>query len=95
VVNDAADHTQFLQTDDKAADQQIGAQIISTASHWEGPRLVTEYTLSNRQKLVFTYNLLAASKQLVLRIRLDDVERRRVVAQELKFVYTLAPTPTK
>jgi hypothetical protein len=95
VVNDAADHTQFLQTDDNTADQQIGAQTIPTASHWEGQRLVTEYTLSNRQKVVFTYNLLAASRQLVLRVRLDDVENRRVVAQELKFVYTLAPAATK
>jgi hypothetical protein len=91
VVNDALDHTQFLTTDDKPADQQIGAQTISTATHWEGTHLVTEYTLSDRHKLVFTYTLLAETKQMVLRVRLDDTERRRVVGQEVKLAYTLAP----
>jgi hypothetical protein len=95
VINDAADHTQFLESDDSTANQQIGTQTISAATHWEGPHLVSEYTLSSRQKLVFTYTLLAASKQMVLRVRLDDTERRRVLAQELKFVYTLVPAAAK
>jgi hypothetical protein len=95
VINDAADHTQFLETDESAANQTIGAQTISSMTHWEGALLVTEYTLSSREKLVFTYSLLAATKQMVLRVRLDDTERRRAVGQELKFVYTLAPASTK
>jgi len=95
VINDALDHTQFLTTDDKPADQQIGAQAISTATHWEGTHLVTEYTLSDRHKLVFTYTLLAETKQMVLRVRLDDTERRRVVGQEVKLAYTLAPAAAR
>jgi len=91
VINDALDHTQFLTTDDKPADQRIGAQTISTATHWEGTHLVIEYTLSDRHKLVFTYTLLAETKQMVLRVRLDDTERRRVVGREVKLAYTLTP----
>jgi hypothetical protein len=93
VINDALDRTQFFQTDDSTNDHQVGLASISSTTHWEGPRLITEYTLSSRQKLVFTYALLAATKQMVLRVRLDDTERRRAVGSELKFVYTLAPSP--
>jgi hypothetical protein len=92
VINDAQDHTQFFQTNDSSNDQQVGLATIPSTTHWEGPRLVTEYTLSSRQKLVFTFTLLAATKQMVLRVRLDDTERRRVISQELKLVYTLAPS---
>jgi hypothetical protein len=92
VINDARDHTQFFQTDDSPAHQEVGPATIDGTTHWEGSRLVTEYTLSGREKLVFTYTLLAPTKQMVLRVRLDDTERRRVIGRELKLVYTLAPS---
>jgi hypothetical protein len=92
VINDAQDHTQFFQTDDSTNEHQVGAAAVSSTTHWEGPRLITEYALSSRQKVVFTYTLLAATKQMVIRVRVDDTERRRVVSQELKLVYTLAPS---
>jgi len=95
VINDAQDHTQFFQTDDTTNDHQVGAAAISSTTHWEGSRIVTEYTLSSRQKLVCTYTLLAATKQMVIRARVDDTERRRVVSQELKLVYTLAPSASQ
>jgi hypothetical protein len=95
VINDAQNHTQFFQTDDSTSDQEIGQLKIPSTTHWEGSHLVTEYTLSSREKLVFTYTLLPATKQMVRRVRLDDTERRRVVGQELKLVYTLAPSTAK
>jgi hypothetical protein len=95
VINDAQDHTQFFQTDDTTNNHDVGLAAITSTTHWEGPRLVTEYTLSSRQKLAFTYTLLAATKQMVLRVRLDDTERRRTISQELKLVYTLAPSVPK
>jgi hypothetical protein len=95
VINDALDHTQFLQTSDTSTNQDVGPVSIACTTHWEGPRLVTEYTLSDRQRLVFTYTLLEATKQMVLRVRLDDTERRRVISRELKLVYTLAPPQPK
>jgi hypothetical protein len=91
VINDAQDRTQFFQTDDSGNDHQVGLATVTSTTHWEGPRLVTEYALSSRLKLVFTYTLLAATKQMVLRVRLDDTERRRVIGSELKLVYTPAP----
>jgi hypothetical protein len=91
VINDARNQTQFFQTNDSTDDQRLASATISSRTHWEGSRLVTEYALSSRQKLVFTYTLLAATKQMVLRVTLDDTERRRVVGHELKLVYTLAP----
>jgi len=93
VINDAQDRTQFFQTDDSTNDHQVGLASISSTTHWEGPRLVTEYALSSRLKLTCTYALLAATKQMVLRVRLDDIERRRAAGSELKLVYTLAPSP--
>jgi hypothetical protein len=92
VINDAQDHTQFFQTDDSTNEHQVGAAAISSTTHWEGSRLITEYALSSRLKLVFTFTLLAASKQMVIRVRVDDTERRRVASQELKLAYTLAPS---
>jgi hypothetical protein len=91
VINDAQDRTQFFQTDDSTNDHQVGLASISSTTHWEGPRLVTEYALSSRLKLTSTYTLLAATKQMVLRVRLDDTERRRVIGSELKLVYMLGP----
>ena len=91
VINDAQDHTQFFQTDDSTNDHEVGLATITSTTHWEGSHLVTEYNLSSRLKLVFTYTLLAPTKQMVLRVRLDDTERRRAISQELKLVYTLAP----
>jgi hypothetical protein len=91
VINDALDHTQFFQTSDSPANQDVGPVTIVSTTHWESSRLVTEYTLSSREHLVFTYTVLAATKQMVLRVRLDDTERRRTIGRELKLVYTLAP----
>jgi len=95
VINDALDHTQFFQTDDSANDHQVGPVTITSTTHWEGPRLVTEHALSSRLKLTSTYTLLAATKQMVLRVRLDDTERRRVIGSELKLVYTLGPSASQ
>ncbi|MEP7307836.1 MAG: hypothetical protein ABJA98_20220 [Acidobacteriota bacterium] len=89
VINDAQDRTQFFQTDDSGNDHQVGLATVTSTTHWEGPRLVTEYALSSRLKLALTYTLLAATKQMVLRVRLEDTERRRVIGSELKLVYSL------
>src|SRR5207249_8807225 len=95
VINDARNETQFFQTTDSPDENHVGSATVTSTTHWEGARLVTESALSSRQKLVFTYTLLTATKQMVLRVRLDDTERRRVIGRELKLVYTLAPASPK
>ena len=68
---------------------------VTSTTHWEGARLVTTYTLSSRQQLVYTFTLLSATKQLVLRVRRDITDERRGSGPELKLVYVLMPAPSK
>jgi hypothetical protein len=95
VINDAKDHTQFFQTTGSTDDHQLGSVTVSSTTRWDGPRLVTEYSLSSRQKLVYTFTLLPATRQLVLRVRLDATEGRRTEGPELKLVYKLTPSETR
>jgi hypothetical protein len=95
VINDAKDHTLFFQTTGSTDDHQLGSVTVSSTTRWDGARLVTEYTLSSRQKLVETFTLLPATRQLVLRAKLDATEGRRVDGPELKLVYKQAPSETK
>jgi hypothetical protein len=90
VINDAHDQTQFFKTDGSLEDHQLGSVMVSSTTHWEGPRLVTSYVLSSRQQLVCTYTVLPATKQLVLRVRRDVTEVQRGTRPELKLVYVLA-----
>ena len=53
VINDAQNHTQFFQTTGSPDDHQLGSVTVSSTTHWDGSRLVTEYSLSSRQKLVY------------------------------------------
>jgi hypothetical protein len=86
VINDAKDHTQFFQTTGSTDDHQLGTVTVSSTTRWDGPRLITEYSLSSRQKLVYTFTMLPATRQLVLRVRLDATEGRRTEGAELKLV---------
>jgi hypothetical protein len=94
VINDAQNQTQFFQTNDSTDENHVASATVTSTTHWEGSRLLTEYALSSRLKLVFAYSLLAATKQMVLRVRLDDTQRR-VTGQELKLVYSVAPASPK
>jgi hypothetical protein len=95
VINDAQNHTQFFQTTGSTDDHPLGSVTVSSTTRWDGSRLVTEYSLSSRQKLVYTFTQLPATKQLVLRVKLDASEGRRVDGPELKLVYKLTPSESK
>jgi hypothetical protein len=87
VVNDSLDHTQFFQTTGSTDDHDLVATKISSTTHWEESRLVTEYELSSSRKVMYTYALLPASKQMVLRIRLEGDLGQRGTGPEVKLVY--------
>jgi hypothetical protein len=89
VINDAQNQTQFFKTDGSLDEHQLGSVMVSSTTHWDGPRLVTSYTLSSRQQLVCTFTVLPATKQLVLRVRRDVTEVQRGTGPELKLVYGL------
>jgi len=91
-VSDAQGKTRFLKTDGGTDQNQLGGAVIDSTSHWEGPRLVTEYTVGTSRKLVYTFTLLAATKQLVIRIRVEDSQNPRAAGPEVKLVYTPAST---
>jgi hypothetical protein len=95
VVNDAQNQTQFFKTDGSVDEHHLGSIDVTSTTHWEGSRLVTAYALNSRQQLVYTYTLLPATKQLVLRVRRDLTEVQRGAGPELKLVYTLMSSPSK
>jgi hypothetical protein len=91
VVNDARDHTLFFRTDGSPEENHMGSVTLTSTTRWDGSRLVTEFALSNRQTLVYTYTMLPATKQLVLRVRRQAAEQR-ANGPELKLVYNLTPS---
>jgi hypothetical protein len=91
VVSDAKNQTQFLKTDGSTSENHLGSVTVSSTTRWDGSRLVTTYPLGGSDQLVYTYTLLSATKQLVLRVRHDAAEGQRGGSPELKLVYTLEP----
>ena len=87
VINDSLDHTQFFQTTGSADEHQLASTKVTSTTRWEESRLVTEYDLGSR-KLVYTYALLPATRQMVLRVRLEGNAGRRATGSEIKLVYT-------
>jgi hypothetical protein len=51
--------------------------------------MVTAYTISPTRELVFTYILVPATKQMALRVKLEDSGRQRADVPELRLVYRL------
>jgi hypothetical protein len=91
-ITDALGHTQVFQTTGEKDQHQLATVGVESTTHWDGSRLVTEYTLSDRAKLVLTYTLLPNTKQLVVRINLQAGSTRRGGGSEVKLVYDLGPS---
>jgi hypothetical protein len=92
VINDSLDHTQFFQTTGGSDEHPLASTKITSTTHWEESRLVTEYDLGSR-KLVYTYALLPATRQMVLRVRLEANAGGRATGSEIKLVYTQPAVP--
>ena len=90
VVTDAQEHAAFCHTTGEKEDQLQGGVTIPSLTKWDGAHVVTEYDLSSRRRLMFTYTLLPATKQLVLRVRLDADSGPRGNGSELKLVYKMS-----
>jgi hypothetical protein len=90
VVNDSLDRTQFFQTTGSTDEHDLVSTKVSSTTHWEDSRLVTEYDLSSSRKLMYTYALLPATRQMVLRVRLEANGSQRPTGPEVKLVYTQA-----
>ncbi len=86
VVNDAQNHTLFLHTTGVNDDNNVGATTISSSTHWDGSRIVSECVLGSRLTLVYTYTLLPNTKQLVVRVSRQAGDRQRA-GQDVRLVY--------
>ena len=86
VINDAKNHTVFLHTTGMREENHVGAATISSSTHWDGSRLVTECVLGSRLTLVYTYTLLPNAKQLVVRVA-RQVDDRQRAGQDVRLVY--------
>lgn len=86
VVNDAQNHTLFLHTTGVNDDNHVGSTTISSTTHWDGSKIVTECVLGSRLTLVYTYTLLPNTKQLVVRVSRHAGDRQRA-GQDVRLVY--------
>jgi hypothetical protein len=88
-VTDAQGRSRLLPTDGTKTQYAFGTTTIDSTTRWDGPHMVTVYTISSTRDLVFTYILVPASKQMALRIKLDESGRQRTDVPELRLVYKL------
>jgi hypothetical protein len=92
-VTDAQGRSRLFPTDGSKTQHALATTTIDSTTSWDGPRIVTLYTIGPARELVFTYTLVPATKQLVLRVRLDESGRPRADVPELRLVYKLKPAP--
>jgi hypothetical protein len=89
-ISDAQGKTRFLKTDGGTDQNQLASSTIESTTRWEGSRLITDYTLGTSRMLAYTFTLLPATKQLVIRIKLEDSQNPRAAGPEAKLAYTLS-----
>jgi hypothetical protein len=93
-VTDALGRSHLYMTDGTKAAQAFGTTTTDAVTKWDGPHMVTDFTIGPSHDLIFTYILVPATRQLALRIQLDDAGRARADVPELKLVYKLRPAPS-
>ena len=89
-VTDAQGRSRLFPTDGTKTQHAFATSTIDSTTRWDGPHMVTVYTISSTRDLVFTYILVPATKQMALRIKLDESGRQRTDVPELRLVYRLA-----
>ena len=88
-VTDALGRSRLFPTDGTKTQHAFATSTIESTTKWDGPHMVTAYTISSTRDLVFTYILVPATHQMALRIKLDDSGHQRVDVPELRLVYKL------
>lgn len=94
-VTDAQKQSHLFPTDGSKTPQAFATTTIDTVTKWDGPHMVTAYTIGPSHDLLFTYILVPATKQMALRVQLDESGRARADVPELKLVYKLKAAPAK
>jgi hypothetical protein len=86
-ITDAAGRSHLFPTDGTKTAMALATATVSSVTRWDGPHMVTVFTIGPAEDLVFTYILVPATSQMALRIRLDESGRPRGDVPELRLVY--------
>jgi len=86
-VTDAQQRSHLFPTDGTKTPLALATTSVDTVTNWDGPHMATIVTVGPMRDLVFTYTLVPATKQMALRIRLDEGGRARADLPELRLVY--------
>jgi hypothetical protein len=90
VVQDALKRSLTFPTDGSKTANNLADNVIESTTHWSDGRLVTEYAVADRLTLVYTYTLLAATNQLVLRVARKEGNGLQTFDPDVKLVYVRA-----
>jgi hypothetical protein len=90
-VTDAQGRSRLFPTDGSKTQHALATTTVESTTRWDGPHMVTIYTIGPAHELVFTYVLVPATKQMALRIRMDESGRPRADVPELRLIYKLKP----
>jgi hypothetical protein len=94
-VTDAQGRSRLFPTDGSKTQHALATTTVDSTTKWDGPHLVTIYTIGPARELVFTYTLVPATRQMALRVRLDESGRQRADVPELRLIYKLKPVPSE
>ena len=92
-VADAQGCSRLFPTDGTKTQFTLATTAIDSTTSWDGPHIVTLYTIGPTHELVFTYVLVPATGQMALRVRLEESGRPRADVPELRLIYKLKPAP--
>jgi hypothetical protein len=89
-ITDARGRTRFFQTSGAKDKHQLATGTLESTTTWSGDDLVIQYDLGNRRRLTYTYSLLPATHQLVVRVRLESSGQYGGRSINTKYVYDAA-----
>lgn len=89
IVNDSRANALFFETTGVSEDNQLGGETLTSSTHWDDSRLVTEFALGTDLTVVYTYTLLPKTSQLVVRVTRKTGAASRTTSPEIKLVYKL------
>jgi hypothetical protein len=90
-VTDSYGRARLFPTDGSKTQHQLTTTTIDSTTKWDGPHMVTVYTIGPTHEVIVTYVLVPATKQMAVRVRLEESGHPRADIPELRFVYKLKP----
>ncbi len=91
IVNDSRANALFFETTGVSEDNQLGGETLTSSTHWDESRIVTEFVLGTDLTVDYTYTLLPKTNQLVVRVTRKTDAASRAMSPEIKLVYKLTP----